>query len=109
MEVEIAWRPHGHARVDPENPRAFAVCDRCGRLFNAIDLVFQHDFRGPHLQNLWIKVCKQDLDAHAQFLRPVILPADPVPIMNPRPEDFDAEMNDDRPTPPPTGLALGNS
>ncbi len=103
----MAWRPHGHARVDPSHPAAFGVCDRCGRLFNLDDLHFQFDYRGPQLANLQLRVCRQDLDRPFNFFRPVILPPDPVPRLQPRPEAYDAENNDDRPTPPPTGQALG--
>lgn len=90
-------RPHGHARVNPSSPSAFGVCDRCGRLFNLSDLTYQFDWRGPRLANLRIKVCRQDLDKPFNFYRPIILPPDPMPVLDPRPEAFDAEMG---PTPP---------
>lgn len=99
----MAWRFHGHARVNPEAPSAFGVCDRCGRLFNLSDLMWQHDWRGTRLANLRIRVCSEDLDKPFPFFRPVILPPDPVPVKDPRPENYAQEDNDDRPTPPPTG------
>jgi len=99
----MAWRYHGHARVDPQRPEAFGVCDRCGRLFNLNDLLWQFDWRGPRLANLRIRVCRQDLDKPFIFFRPIILPPDPVPVRDPRPEAYAAEDNDTRPTPPPTG------
>ena len=48
--------PHGRAKVDASNPRAFGVCDRCGFLYNHKDLRWQYDYRGRSLQNLRILV-----------------------------------------------------
>lgn len=81
-------RPHGHARVNARWPQAGAICDRCGRLFNHVDLQFQFDWRGVRLQNLRILVCSACLDTPQQQLRARILSPDPMPIMNARPEPF---------------------
>lgn len=94
----MAWRPHGHARVDPQRPSAFAVCDACSFLFNLDDLNYQFDWRGPRLANLRLKKCRRCLDKPFEFFRPIILPPDPVARRDPRPEAFDAEMG---PTPIP--------
>lgn len=82
------YRYHGHARVQPKNPEAFAVCDRCYRLFNKSDLRFQYDWRGPRLMNLRILVCQECYDRPQEQLRPIVLPPDPQPIINPRPEFY---------------------
>lgn len=84
----MSWRPHGHARVDPNSPSAFAVCDRCQRLFNRRDLIWEMQWRGPRLMKTGYLVDKSCLDVPQQQLRPRILPTDPVPIFNPRPEFF---------------------
>ena len=34
MSDETAWQ----GAVDPQNPQAFAVCDRCRLLYNHVDL-----------------------------------------------------------------------
>ncbi len=81
-------RPHGHARVDPRNPEAFGECDRCGRWFNHVDLSWQFQWAGTHLQNLRILVCRRCLDVPQEQLRTIILPPDPPPIMNARVPDF---------------------
>ena len=47
----------GRARTDVNNPRAFAVCDRCGLWYNHSDLNWQMDYRGRTLQNIRILVC----------------------------------------------------
>lgn len=78
----------GHARTNARSPRAHAICDRCGRRFNHIDLHWQFDWRGATLQNTRLLVCRSCEDAPNPQLRTITLPADPVPIMNPRPENF---------------------
>ena len=84
----MSFRPHGRAKVNPNSPRAFARCDRCGFWYNHIDLKFQYDYRGPQLQNLRFLVCDRCYDKPQAQLKPIILTEDPLPIMNARPEDF---------------------
>jgi hypothetical protein len=84
----------GKARVSAKKPSAFFVCDRCGFWGNRCDAQFQADWRGGSLQNLWLLVCRRCLDTPQEQNRAVILPADPVPIWQPRPENFaDAETD----------------
>ena len=52
-------RSHGRARVDPQNPEAFAVCDRCGFRRNHADLEWQHQYAGNQLVNRRILVCRE--------------------------------------------------
>lgn len=85
-------RPHGHARVDSQHPSAFGVCDLCGRLFNLKNLYWLYDWAGPSLINKRLRVCKQDLDKPQEQLRTKAVQADPVPVNQPRPENFTAEM-----------------
>ena len=84
----MAWRYHGRASVDPENPQAFGVSDRSGRWVNFRDLRWQFDWRGPRLMNLRILVPVEELDKPQSQLRPKPVPPDPVPILNARPEPF---------------------
>lgn len=87
-------RPHGRADVASSRPRALGVCDRCGFLFNHDKLMWQTDWRGPQVQNLRILVCEGCLDTHQQNgQRTIVLPADPVPIMNARPEAYIPDSN----------------
>ncbi len=92
----------GRARTSAKKPSAFAVCDRCGIWYNFIDLQWQYDWRGPVVQNIRLLVCKRCLDIPQEQLRAVVLPADPVPIMNARTEDFDAAETDYRTLSAPT-------
>lgn len=80
--------PHGRAKVDARSPRAFGVCDRCGFLYNHKDLHWQYDFRGRSLANLRILVCDTCEDTPQNQLKPRIIPPDPMPIQNARPERY---------------------
>lgn len=80
-------RAHGHARVDPSDPQAFAVCDRCGFWWNRADLRWQYQYRGNSLVSLRLLVCERCLDEPHEFARPAVLPPDPLPIPDPRPEN----------------------
>jgi len=61
---------------------------------NHYKLCWQYDWRGPKLQNLRILVCQDCLDAYQQNgQRTIILPADPIPIMNARPEYYVPDSN----------------
>jgi len=80
----------GRARVSAKNPQAQGVCDRCGIWYTLADLQWQFDWRGTALQNLWLRVCRRCLDTPQEQLRAIQLPADPVPVWQPRPENFDA-------------------
>ena len=78
----------GRARVSSTRPQAQAVCDRDGLWYNRVDLRWQYDWAGTSLINKRILVCKRCLDRPQQQLRAIIIPADPVPIQNPRTEPF---------------------
>lgn len=80
--------PHGRAKVDANSPRAFGICDRCGFLYNHSDLHWQYDFRGRSLANLRILVCETCEDTPQNQLKPRVIPPDPVPIPNARPERY---------------------
>lgn len=84
----------GRAKTSPSNPRAHAICDRCGFRYNHYTLRWQMDWAGASLINKRLLVCDRCYDEPQQQLRAIIIPADPVPIINPRPEAFvDAETD----------------
>lgn len=90
----MVGRPHGRAEISPKNPRARGVCDRCGFMYNHYKLRWQYDWRGPKTQNLRVLVCQSCIDAYQQNgQRTIILPADPIPIMNARPEYYVPDDN----------------
>lgn len=87
-------RPHGRAKVSARNPQAFGICDRCGFLYNHNQLQWQFDWAGASLINKRILVCDTCNDVPQQQLRAIVVPADPVPIQNPRTQDYvQAETN----------------
>ena len=84
----------GRARTNPSSPQAHAICDRCGFRYNRVDLNWQYDWRGAALQNIRILVCNSCMDTPQEQLRAIVVPADPVPIDQPRTQDFaQAETN----------------
>ena len=87
-------RATGRASVSTRNPRAFGICDRCGFLYNHDRLQWQFDYAGAGLINKRILVCNPCLDTPQNQLRSIILPADPVPIENPRVQDYAAAETD---------------
>lgn len=78
----------GRARTSARNPRAFGVCDRCSLWYNHQNLRWQHDWAGASLINKRILVCDTCYDTPQNQLRAIVLPADPVPIVNPRVEPY---------------------
>lgn len=88
----------GRARTSPSNPQAHAICDRCGFRYNHIALQFQFDWRGATMQNTRVLVCRTCNDDQQQQLRAIVIPADPVPIMNSRVQDFAAASTTQRTT-----------
>lgn len=78
----------GRAKTSATNPQAHAICDRCGFRYNHVNLRWQFDWRGTSLQNIKMLVCDPCYDEPQQQLRAIVVPADPVPIQNPRLQDF---------------------
>jgi len=91
-------RPHGRARVSSRNPQAFAICDRCGFLQNHVSLRFQYEFAGTGLYNTKMLVCDRCYDTPQEQLKSIIIPADPMPIMNPRTQNYSQTETDYRQT-----------
>ena len=85
----MAWRPHPKGTtVDPENPRCWGTDDRTGFVTNLGDLSWQMEWGGNTLYNKKLLVRSRSLDTPSPFLRSILLPPDPPPIMNARPEPY---------------------
>lgn len=78
----------GRATIDPSAPDALGICQRCGNLWNLRDLQYQFQWQGPQLQNTYLRVCPDCMDVPSEFLRTIILPPDPEPVLNALPIDF---------------------
>lgn len=91
----------GRARTNASNPEAHAICDRCGFRYNFVDLKWQYDWRGAALQNLRILVCSTCYDTPQEQLRAIVVPADPTPIINARPEQYVSDETNYRTTSAP--------
>lgn len=82
------------ARVDQNNPEAFAQCDRCGFWYNRGDLTWQYEWGGMKLYNKELLVCTTGnncYDKPQEQFRTIILPPDPPPIVNARVPNFSYE------------------
>lgn len=84
-------RPHSRATIDPSNPRAVGTCDRCGFWYNLDQLHYQHQWSGTQLINMRLRVCDICMDEPSMHLKTVILPPDPVPVHDARPEPYEID------------------
>lgn len=90
----------GRARANSMAPTAAGVCDRCGSVHQLNELQWQSDWRGKALTNLKLLVCRRCLDTPQQQLMAFAVQADPVPVRNARPQNFDDAEGDFRVTSP---------
>lgn len=86
----------GRARTSSRSPQAFAVCDRCGMWYNHTNLNWQFDWAGASLINKRILVCRDCTDVPQNQLRAIVIPADPLPVRNPRTEPYAYDETDVR-------------
>lgn len=99
----------GRARISARNPQAAAVCDRCGTVYNHVDLQQQTQYAGAGIIVFNILVCDRCLDTPQAQLKSIAIPADPLPIGNPRIQDYFDASTDQRYTsaPPLTDATTG--
>jgi hypothetical protein len=88
----------GRAKISSRNPRAAAICDACGFAYSHSELRWQMQWSGNKLVNLKQLVCRRCNDIPNQQLRAIVLPADPMPVMNPRVPNYVAASTDYRTT-----------
>lgn len=86
------WNPTGRARVSARSPRAIGVCDRCGTWYNHNQLRQQVIVAGTGFQTIPLLVCYRCYDIPNLNLLTILIPPDPIPIYNPRPEQYDVEV-----------------
>jgi hypothetical protein len=82
-------RPHPRrARTDPQSPRGWATDDRSGFVGNHENLQWQMEWGGFKLYSKRILVYPDMYDKPQEQLRSIIIPPDPQPLMNARPENY---------------------
>lgn len=82
-------RPHPRrARTDPTNPQAWGTDDRSGFVGVHRDLRWQFEWQGTTLENQRVLVYPDMLDKPNRQLGTIVLPPDPVPVRNARPENY---------------------
>lgn len=93
---------HGsyRATVNPSKPEAFAICDVCGSLWSHDRLRFQYDWSGTELINKHLLVCPHCYDKPFVPGKTILLPPDPVPIENPRPNAWAEQSGETNPSIP---------
>ncbi len=80
-------RRTAEATVSVSQPRAFAICDRCGVLTNHYKLAWQRKWAGRQVVNTGLLVCRRTcLDPLEALDRTQILLPDGLPIRDPRPD-----------------------
>lgn len=89
----MAWRYHSRYSPDPYAARGRGTCDRCQFVWQLNELQYQYEFRGDTLSNTQFRVCPPCMDKPYEGNRPVKLPADPVPLLDPRVEPSQMEEN----------------
>jgi hypothetical protein len=92
------WRFHGHASVDVRDPQAWATCARCGFNYNINDLIWQPEYAGATMINTRLLVCRTCYDKPSVFKRVLLIPPDPDPVLNARPEAYLVDETDWRVT-----------
>jgi hypothetical protein len=79
----------GRAAIDPSAPEAVGVCDRCGQLYNLRDLRYQPVIAGTSTLITRLRVCTVTcLDELNEQERVIRIPPDPMPVSDPRVENF---------------------
>lgn len=85
-------RPHPkRARTNPSSPRGWSTDDKSGFIGNAINLTEQVQWRGTRILGTGVMTFPDFLDKPQPQLGTIILPPDPVPLQNARPENYPAD------------------
>ena len=95
----MSWRPHPRrADVNIDRPSAWSTDDRSGMIINHNKLAWQYQWAGAQLINTRILVGPDNMDKPQEQLRTIILPPDPDPLFNARPEPYTIDETDWRVT-----------
>ncbi len=85
----VKWNARTPLVIDPNDPKAVGVCDGCGWWIQHSQLKKQLEYRGGSTP-VWngFLVCSKcyDVPNEAPQFKRLVLPPDPVPVLNPRVE-----------------------
>lgn len=81
-----------HARISARKPEALSTCDCCGFVYQRNALKWEMQWMGMQLQRTGFLYCPKCLDQPNEQLRTIIIPPDPIPIIDPRPEPYSTEV-----------------
>ena len=85
----MAKRPHPRRTTTDPHAGPWTTCDRCSFVVSMNRMQFQYDYMGGSSpQNLGLLVCEKCLDDLSFQQKLLILPPDPQPIFNTRPENY---------------------
>lgn len=85
----MSRRPHPRrAETNASSPRAWGTCARCGFVTNVDKMRWQVQWRGTKVMNINLLVCEPCYDDPQRQLGTIILPPDPLSVMNARPEPY---------------------
>ncbi len=77
-----------NVKVDPQNPRGYGECDYCGHFYNLETLEYQTEWMGAAIKRTGFRQCPECLDKPQEQLRTIVLPPDPIPLKDPRPDKY---------------------
>lgn len=91
----MTYRPAPKYASKDAKQGSWCTCDRCGLLDSQSRMQFQYDFLGGLVpQNTGYLVCMRCLDALQFQNQPIIIPPDPPPLFNTRPENYTVDETD---------------
>lgn len=89
VQRNIVRRTRPAPRFDARDPRAIAICDGCGFLVQHNTLREKMEYRGGASPvGTGFLVCPRCDDVPNPYGRIQVLPPDPVPVRNPRPDIY---------------------
>jgi hypothetical protein len=84
----MSWRPHPRNATSDPHDGPWARCDGCGFQWNLPRLSYQREWAGFTLVNKHLLKCPYCLDEPQPQLRAIVIPPDPDPVYEARPEQY---------------------
>jgi hypothetical protein len=81
----MSWYSPKYGSLNPNAPKPWGVCARCGFWVDLDAMQFQTIYGGAHLIRTNILVCPECFDEPNEQTRSYVIPPDPLPVRNARP------------------------